>query len=250
MIQNQRNLIIFLQKVTKMDVSDWHIADICVCIVLGILWFILSDLNPHHLFVPENDSLSSFPYKNTGMGGGTNLTLILAVPTVIYLVIYFIEKYASDVKYVSPFDLIELLCCHYGCVLFAGNICHVLKIYVGRPRPDYYDFIENHIPEEPKAHEHELREAFKSFPSGHSCTSASGSLFCTLILFKLITANDVWCICLKCLPLIYAFYIGSMRILEYRHHTDDVLAGFIIGFLFAIIFFIAASTHIFVRLRP
>ena len=233
-----------------MNVSDWHIADICICCILGIGWYFLSDLKPHHLFIPEKDSLSSFPYKNTGMGGGTNLSIVLIIPTLIYLIIYFIEKYADDVKYAAPFDIIELLCCHYGCVFFSGDICHVLKIYVGRPRPDYYDFIEDHIPDDPKEHEHELREAFKSFPSGHSCSSASGTLFCTLSLFKLITANDMWCVCLKCIPLIYCFYIGSMRIVEYRHHTDDVIAGFLIGFLFATLFFLASSTHIYERLRP
>ena len=75
-------------------------------------------------------------------------------------------------------------------------------------------------------------------------------LFCTLTLIKVIDANDLWCIFLKMIPMAYAFYIGSMRIAEYRHHTDDVVAGLLIGFVVAAVCFYAASTHIFVTIRP
>ena len=233
-----------------MDISDFHIADICICIVLACLWLYLSDKEPNHQYIPDNDSNSSYPYKNTGMSGGLNLTIVMVVPCIIDLIIYFIAKYSKNAKYIIPFDLIELLCTHIGCILFAGNVCHILKCYIGRPRPDYYEFTKNHLPEEESLREHEIREAFKSFPSGHSCTSASGSLFCTLTLIKVIDANDLWCIFLKMIPMMYAFYIGSMRIAEYRHHTDDVIAGLLIGFIVAGVFFFAASTHIFVTIKP
>ena len=177
-----------------MSVDDWHIPDIIVCVILACLWIYISELTPNHQFVPEKDSLSSFPYKNQGMSGAANLAISLSVPVVVEIILYLIQKFGNNVKYLIPFDLIELLCCQIGCVLFSGDICHVLKVYIGRPRPDYYAFMNDHadqMEDDEFIKSHAMKEEFKSFPSGHSCTSASGGLFFTLALIKIIDVNNV-----------------------------------------------------------
>lgn len=242
-----------------MNVSQWHIEDIVMTAILGGLWLWLANLTPNQLFIPENDSLSSFPYKNTGMSGGMNLTIVTVVPIVVYLIIYFIAKYAKNPKYIRDFDIIEVICCHLCSITFAGDICHVLKTYIGRARPDYYSFANDILSgsidmdksiENDREKQELKKEAFKSFPSGHSCTSASGCLFFSLSLIGIIEHNRAWSITLKLLPLAYAFYIGSMRIREYRHHTDDVVAGFLIGFLISIIFYIASYSSVYRGINP
>ena len=137
-----------------MAVSDWHIEDIVVTLVLGILWYWLANRTPNQLFIPEKDPNCMYPYKNTGMSGGANLTIVSAVPITVYLIIYFIVKYGKNIKYTRGFDIIEIICAHLSSIMFAGDICHVLKTYVGRARPDYYTFtteiLEASVDEEKK----------------------------------------------------------------------------------------------------
>lgn len=141
----------------------------------------------------------------------------------------------------------------------------LLKVTVGRPRPDLIDRCQPAAgsvnraiyglatqaictvsPDSPK-----LRDGFRSFPSGHSSTAFAGLTFFSLYLAgKLHLAHRTrahaatqW---LVFFPMIGAALVAVSRTMDYRHHATDVLAGSLLGALVAIItyfFYFPALSH-------
>lgn len=148
-----------------------------------------------------------------------------------------------------PFDFILVLVGHSGCIIVANILSNIIKLQVGRPRPDFFAVLgiqansETAMPDDMPVKNY--IECFKSFPSGHTTSASCGTLFLVLFLQHGINSNQFTVFFLKLLPLLYAFYIGAMRITEHRHHIEDVLAGMIIGFIIPGCFFAGQHDRIF-----
>ena len=82
-----------------------------------------------------------------------------------------------------------------------------------------------------------LSDSISSFPSGHSSLSFAGMTFATLVLLKMFRVSDFGTLggmlCFS--PLVLASYIAITRVQDYKHHEDDIMAGFIIGTASAVI---------------
>ena len=232
---------------------QYHLFDFLILIILGLIWLYTTKLNPNHLYVSKGDHRLSYPHYNAGITETQNLIVVIAIPYIVYLVFYLILKYHDPIDYLVPFDFLIIIVGHVGCI-FSGNIlANCIKIQVGRPRPDYFAVLgqdsgadtlkPDDVPEK------EYREEYKSFPSGHSCSAMSGSLYLTLFLNKEIKSQQLWVFILIILPLFYAFYVACTRIIQHRHHIEDVICGLFIGFLFPLLFFSGARNlfieHIF-----
>ncbi|GAA6019800.1 hypothetical protein JCM10207_003700 [Rhodosporidiobolus poonsookiae] len=130
----------------------------------------------------------------------------------------------------------------------------VVKICVGRPRPDVIDRCQ---PIEGAANkavyglavaaeicttpidDHKMLDGFRSFPSGHSSFAWAGLGFFTLYLAGKLHLFDRRSYALKAwiaiTPPIGATLIAVSRTMDYRHHATDVIAGSILGALIAIL---------------
>ena len=87
--------------------------------------------------------------------------------------------------------------------------------------------------------EREINDALESMPSGHSTAAFAGLLYCSLYLnAKLkIFANyrpQYWKLVLFYAPLLGATLIASSLTIDHYHHWYDILAGAVIGTMFAI----------------
>ena len=219
---------------------DCHLLDILVLIIIGIGWFYTQNLNPNRLFVPKHDPRCSYPHYDSGIKERDNLLICISVPYVFYLIIYFIGKYSST-SIIFPFDLIQVLVGHIGSIFISNLLANCIKIQVGRPRPDFFAMLGDDFGAEDQQpsclSRKAFNEQFKSFPSGHSTTAASGCLFFSIFLAKSIKTNQMSIFMLKSIPIIYMFYIGCTRITEHRHHFEDVLCGFLIGIIFPPLYF-------------
>ncbi|KAL7266850.1 hypothetical protein RUND412_010585 [Rhizina undulata] len=98
----------------------------------------------------------------------------------------------------------------------------------------------------------DLRDGFRSFPSGHSSMSFSGLTYLTIFLlshsfpipwlngraspsprvFSSLPRNFV--IAVSMFSFLLAMYVASTRVSDFRHHGTDVLAGSILGITCAI----------------
>ncbi|KAK4517055.1 uncharacterized protein ATC70_000383 [Mucor velutinosus] len=126
----------------------------------------------------------------------------------------------------------------------------IIKITVGRPRPDMLDRcqpppgIEN-----PPLHllnytictadhnTYEFKDGFKSFPSGHASFSFAGLGYLAFYLAGKMHLFDEGGHTYKsfvfCIPFLGALLISISRLHDYRHHWTDVFIGGIIGTAFA-----------------
>ncbi|GJN91328.1 hypothetical protein Rhopal_004349-T1 [Rhodotorula paludigena] len=122
----------------------------------------------------------------------------------------------------------------------------VVKVTVGRPRPDLIDRCQ---PVEGAANApvyglatweictvqsgHIFDDGFKSFPSGHSSFAWSGLLYLSLYLCGKMHIMDrrghAWKAWIAITPPIGAALIAVSRTMDYRHHATDVIAGSILG---------------------
>jgi membrane-associated phospholipid phosphatase len=86
--------------------------------------------------------------------------------------------------------------------------------------------------------EKQINDALQSMPSGHSTAAFAGLLYCSLYLNgKLkIFANyrpQYWKLVLFYAPILGAILISSSLTIDHYHHWYDILAGSIIGIMFA-----------------
>lgn len=134
----------------------------------------------------------------------------------------------------------------------------IAKYTIGRLRPHFFDICRPNInctaPEnkwryivdfeclrtdEPKL----IKEMRLSFPSGHSSFSAYTMLYFSFYLHKRFTwrGSKLLRHAIQFLLIMLAWYTVMTRVSDYKHHWSDVLAGFSIGLLVAIVVFTFVS---------
>ncbi|OXA37034.1 phospholipid phosphatase 5 isoform X2 [Folsomia candida] len=124
-----------------------------------------------------------------------------------------------------------------------GVITNVLKITVGRPRPDYFNrcygdgyMMVKDVKKACTGDVGKIRDGRKSFPSGHSSLS-----FCALGFISVFLASQLrtfatkgkgasWRLIITLIPLLAATLVAVSRLCDYRHHWQDVAVGAILGF--------------------
>uniref|UniRef100_A0A7S3L3Y1 Phosphatidic acid phosphatase type 2/haloperoxidase domain-containing protein n=1 Tax=Amphora coffeiformis TaxID=265554 RepID=A0A7S3L3Y1_9STRA len=135
--------------------------------------------------------------------------------------------------------------CYFSTALgLSEGLTQMLKIYVQRRRPNFIALcgFENGQCTNSEAH---IVEANLSFPSGHSSLTACGCTFLTMALANHILATPAlsrqikrWsCVGITILAFGYTCYVGTSRIVDHWHHPSDVVAGWWLGSLSAMIFF-------------
>lgn len=76
-------------------------------------------------------------------------------------------------------------------------------------------------------------DAFSSFPSGHASFSFSSMCYITLLLRKILGTTDKeyfsWRGAVSFIPVVICTWISVTRVIDFKHHVEDVLTGAIIG---------------------
>ncbi|KAL7722671.1 Phosphatidic acid phosphatase type 2 domain-containing protein 1B [Entamoeba marina] len=180
------------------------------------------------MYIPEESNNVNVMYPLVSSTIPTWLCALIAyVPTVIVIVLIAIRKKSLLVLVLC---LLCLLCSAVSCLAITG----MGKIFAGRPRPHFYERIEDNS---------QINDAYKSFPSGHSSTIFNGMTFLSLLLagqFKIFsTGMESWKIFSVILPLICAGAVAITRTRDYHHNFSDILAGSLIGIVFAVLLYCA-----------
>lgn len=209
------------------DVNNFIVAGIAI-----ILWFCTTLQKPDPLYVPPDDDLSNYPKaKHNTIDMKWVVFIVFAVQGVLALVLYFCAK--KFPKYFNEFNFFTVMWTEIMIVCTSNIIINIFKSYVGRARPDMYAYCGYNSTYETCTgiKDSKRRGEFKSWPSGHSACAMSGSLFICLFLQKVVRTRLVyWSFVCSCVVL-FAVFVGASRIRDFRHHTDDVLAGLFIGAL-------------------
>ncbi|XP_074278787.1 putative lipid phosphate phosphatase 3, chloroplastic [Silene latifolia] len=211
-----------------------HLYDWLILLILVGIQVVLNILDPFKRFVGKDMMVDlKYPFHPNTIPFWTVYVYCILLPMIIFLIRYLRRKDVHDLHHA----ILGLL---YSMVI-TGIITDAIKNGVGRPRPnffnrcfpdgiDFYDQTGNVICYgEPK----DIREGYKSFPSGHTSLSFAGLGFLSLYLTAKIQAFDrnghVGKLCVVFLPLLAAALVGVSRVDDYWHHWTDVFVGGLLG---------------------
>lgn len=203
-----------------------------------ILWIVAHYIPLKPLYVPPNDSQSMFPKVEKSTVSNNLVTiLIFAVSIIFFIIFYIITIKFPHCKYISHFSPFTALYALVTAVCLTGFFTNVLKFYVGRPRPDMYAWCNSTTAQYETCtniSKSKQQGEFVSWPSGHSSNSMSGGIFICLFLQKLLRIRKLWWTLICSLFIFAAVFVACSRVVDYRHHPDDIVAGMFLGFLITI----------------
>ncbi|XP_028092991.1 lipid phosphate phosphatase 2-like isoform X2 [Camellia sinensis] len=221
------------------SVARNHRHDWLILLLLVVTEIILYMINPFYRFVGEEMMVDlKLPLKpNTVPVWAVPMYSIL-LPIVIFLFFYIRRNDVYDLHH----SILGLL----FAVLITGVLTDAIKDAVGRPRPDFFwrcfpDGIPKYDDKWGNVICHgnpsDIKEGYKSFPSGHTSWSFAGLGFLSWYLAGKIQAFDrrghISKLCIVFFPLLLASLVGVSRVDDYWHHWPDVFAAALIGLVVA-----------------
>lgn len=135
-------------------------------------------------------------------------------------------------------------------------VTQVFKFYVGRLRPNFYAMcgFDKTTLQCTNGEEMEM-EARMSFPSGHSSLSFCGMMVLVLFFIGRVgfgrgekqysMLRYKFSVLLSFVPLLFAFWCATSRLVDNWHHPSDILAGSILGAVSASIAYHLWYPHVF-----
>jgi phosphatidate phosphatase len=206
------------------------LAVVAALALVQVALFLSLDVTP--LDVPPNDALSDFPYPGTEtVPNGVAVLLLFAINATVIVALFFLGRCAP--AHFRAFHLFRAVWAFLAAWLLVLAITEGLKCYVGRPRPDIYARCGYNATyaQCAEALGAGAKDAFKSWPSGHSSNSMCAGTFAGLFVQRGVRSAQLWVALLGAAFLLFGFGVGASRIRDYRHHADDVLAGLFIGWV-------------------
>ncbi|KAL1922043.1 uncharacterized protein VTP21DRAFT_10685 [Calcarisporiella thermophila] len=220
-----------------------YLKDWILVIVLLLGFFAIELVEPFHreFSLKDPDLMHPFAVKERVNLVGLMLISIVAPVVAIFFTSIVIRRSLYDFHN----GVLGLLLC----ITMVVMVTDVLKVSVGRPRPDFIDRCQP-LPgsQDPlwalsnatictQTDSYIIRDGYKSFPSGHSSLSFGGLTFLSLFIAGKLHVFDQRGHTFKgfvvVLPMIGAALVAISRIEDYRHHPTDIIAGAIIGVLAA-----------------
>ncbi|KDQ07946.1 hypothetical protein BOTBODRAFT_38383 [Botryobasidium botryosum FD-172 SS1] len=217
-----------------------YAPDWILCILLGGLFYLLNKIHGFWRNFSLTDTTIQFPFAVKERVPDTHLYLIAFVaPLVLMPIVNLLLVRSWWDWHISWLGLVlsETL---------TGSITQVVKVTVGRPRPDLIDRCQP-APGSQNApvwglvtsavctqdNLTKLKDGFRSFPSGHSSMSFAGLGFLSFYLAGKLHLFDQrghtaksW---IAVAPLMGAALVAISRTMDYRHHWQDVLVGSLLG---------------------
>lgn len=196
--------------------------------------------SPHVRRVDLRDPSVNFPHIPSIVSTRLLVMTAFLLPPVVVLAAqsYKIRK-SRPVLVIFTFMLLESN-------TLTGVITNVFKLLAGRPRPHFSTVCEKYSPDAENVCTgvaEAVKEARKSFPSGHSSLafSAATILFLYLVLrFRLadenVSAKSAKML-ITLLPLATAGFVAVSRTIDFHHHFSDIVAGTALGAIVAGIVF-------------
>ncbi|KAF8906256.1 lipid phosphate phosphatase 1 [Gymnopilus junonius] len=194
----------------------WFLAGFAGLLPVFERTFLLSDYNINH------------PHKKNQVSSFVNQTIALLIPLALFFIVGCLKR--------------SLLVVHHGALGLCTSRYEADRS--GRLRPDFLARCKwDKVLEKCTGFAQIVLDGRKSFPSGHSSTAFSGMLFLSFWIAgqtaawafdvpkspKRLRSSRMLAFCAALLPISWAFHVALTRIQDYRHHTEDVIVGSLLG---------------------
>ncbi|KAF4517633.1 hypothetical protein B566_EDAN002864 [Ephemera danica] len=179
---------------------------------------------------PEELWMYKYPHQASYFPVTILWPLVLLAPTIVISFFFWLRRDTRDAHQAILAVTLALS--------LNGMITDVIKVIVGRPRPDFYNrcFPDGNGNDELHCTGPAwlINDGRKSFPSGHSSFAFAGMGFVSLYLAgKLRTGGasegQAWRLSVSIAPLLVALCIALSRTCDYHHHWQDVVVGSMLG---------------------
>ncbi|EMS11648.1 lipid phosphate phosphatase [Entamoeba histolytica HM-3:IMSS] len=210
----------------KQQLTKTHLIEFITATILFVVGMILEELPGYHMEIPLERNNAMVLYKNLNSTIPSILCLIISISLPITVIFLFAKKRNSTYYFITVFIVFFF---SFSMNIFLTN---VIKLFAGRPRPNFYAMIDAG----------NMKDAYKSFPSGHSSMMFNGMMFISLLLcgeLHVFNGNgSLLTLLLSLLPLVMAGIVAVTRTRDYFHNFDDILAGSIIGSIISLLSYI------------
>ncbi|KAH8556809.1 phosphatidic acid phosphatase type 2/haloperoxidase [Umbelopsis sp. PMI_123] len=220
-----------------------YIKDWILVIILIVVFLVIDGVDPFYSEFPLQNRRLMYTLKNDTLSIGVLAVLAVVVP---FLIIATVSIFLVR----SPLDLHNGTLGLLVSVSFTIMITEIVKLTVGAHRPD---FLAVCAPREgavdpplglsdvsvcTRPIDYLLKDAFKSFPSGHTSIGFAGLVYLSLyfagkLRIFVVKTGYFYRGFIVSMPILGAVLVGVSRITDYKHHTWDVVAGALLGTIFA-----------------
>lgn len=166
-------------------VQHYALVDWLFALFLGILTFIFRSIDPHRQFIfSATDPRISYPLLPNTFTTPVLIVLAFPVPAALIVLCCYIH---SKSRVLSRLELLQsinvALCGLFMSVMSSTFLTDIGKRIVGRPRPNFINLCQ-YKDGACTASSSDQKEAFMSFPSGHSSFAFSGLFYFTIFLLR------------------------------------------------------------------
>lgn len=218
--------------------ADWLFAAF-FCVVVP---YVLEGLNPYVRAQALDDPSVMHPHLPDIVPAPLLVGLSLFLPVVVFLTSHC---HAIDSLTLLTFEAFML-----GLVEANGltvTVTNVLKLFVGRPRPHFAAVCVSYVvgsDSQCSGNSLAVREARKSFPSGHSSLAFASAVYTSAYISSRVSLGkctqqhrrigrsqppSAWKMLLVLFPLLLASLVAASRTKDFHHNYDDIVAGSVIG---------------------
>ena len=194
------------------------------------------------MIIPPVDPSVNYPLSSSNISKTFLDNLIFIGSTCLILILFIISNIFP--KFIKRFYLFTAIwyMISINCISLATS--SYFKSFVGWPRPDTYAVCGFNSTFETCTSLKKREKQFLSWPSYHATQAMTGATFNALFLQKTLPKFIIFDL-LELSMILYAIYVGATRIKDYKHHPEDVTAGFLIGFIIPVFLWNGAKKRIF-----
>jgi len=218
-------------RVFEFSASFWF--DVILRVILAVSFVMLENAEPFNRKIHQDEL---WLYRNPPTESYVPTTILWPLVFVTPIVVIVFTFFANRDK----IDFCQATLAVTLALGFNGVLTDVVKLIVGRPRPDFYwrcfpdgrGNTEFQCTGNPSV----VKDGRKSFPSGHSSFAFASFGFVALYsagklhTFGLAGKGQSWKLCIFLFTMGTALAIALSRTCDYHHHWQDVAVGSAIGF--------------------
>ncbi|VBB18888.1 phosphatidate phosphatase PPAPDC1B-like [Yasminevirus sp. GU-2018] len=209
------------------------------------------------VFIEQDPRLSMPSVEKTHVPNMMLALLSCLVPCVGLLISSgFVLARTRSLRHVQVYTFI-VWTCFAMCLLLNSAGTNSLKILYGAPRPSFFAICNYHGYRDALSSNNfteyfelthfgrfgdiancrdksDINDAFMSFPSGHSSLMFAGATYMSLVMFMFRQFHKlmyVLAIFVSGGVMVLSTWVTYTRVADYKHNTQDVLAGTILGFV-------------------